>query len=345
MSYKEIANTIKTKLNNFVVAVTAIDYNCFDTVWQGDAHTNLKTKLKSTVDNYNIEAKQINEFILVLEQLQQYKDNKEKLTSLQSSLSNLDNTTENANTINSLKSSISSLENVNSVIKSEINKYLASFNEVSTNFEVITYEPTTDYVDYIVDLNSLYSLFASDSLKQIPDGSRQSLYDYYSKELVYEKMAEIQSQYSGRNAAVNSALGIIQMAAEVNKKLNYTLRRGTNSLMTLDEVVSGADCCTFASWAISRGSDKVDKTFSTSEFVNLGTKIDYSQAQVGDVFTLKYSGRGGHVMLVVENHPETNSALVAEAGGEDRGVVLTEIKYSVLQDKKYSARDLTEFYT
>ena len=344
MGYKKIADTIKKKLNNYVAAVTAIDYLSFDNVWQGNAHDNLLSNLKNTVDNYNKCGNEINNFIIALESLQQYKDNKEKIIKLEESLSKLDNTIENSSTINSINTSISSLRNTNSILKTDINNLLSSFKNVNYNYEIISYEPVSEYMDYIVDLKSLYNLFESNSLKQIPDGNRQSLYDYYSRELVYERMSEIQNQYTGRNAAVNSALGIIQMAAEVNKKLNYTLRRGTNALMSLDEVVSGADCCTFASWAISQGSDKVTKTFSTSEFVNLGNKIDYSQAQVGDVFTLKYSGRGGHVMLVVENHPETNSALVAEAGGEKRGVVLTEIKYSVLKDNKYTARDLTEFY-
>jgi cell wall-associated NlpC family hydrolase len=197
-------------------------------------------------------------------------------------------------------------------------------------------------MDYIVDLGSLYSLFANNSLSQISSSS--SLYDYYSRDTVYGRISEIKNQYSGRQAAVNCALGIIDMAASVGKKLNYELLRGTNDLLTIDKLVTGSDCVSFASWAISQGSEKVTKTFSTQEFVNLGTKIDYSQAQVGDVFTLKYADRGGHVMLVVENHPEQGSCLVAEAGGENRGVVLTEIKYSVLQDKKYTARDLTEFY-
>lgn len=345
MGYKEIANIIKSKLNTYSSAVNALDYKKFDSIWQGSTHDNLINQLKSTITSFNSQGSKLSEFANILEKLQQYKDNKEKISSLRDSLSKLDNTFENSSTISSLNSSISSLESTNNSLKSEINNYLSTIKCLNTNYEVINYEVPTDYTDYIVDLKSLYSLFESDSLKQIPDGNRQSLYNYYSKDLVYERMSEIKSQYTGREAAVNCALGIIQMAADVNKKLNYSLRRGTNSLMTLDEVVSGADCCTFASWAISQGSDWVNKTYSTSEFVNLGNKIDYAQAQVGDVFTLKYSGRGGHVMLIVENHPETNSALVAEAGGEKRGVVLTEIKYSVLKDKKYTARDLTEFYS
>lgn len=345
MDYKLLAENIKKNLSNYVVAVKAINYDNFDSVWQGDAHDNLISKLRTVIGKLEQESTKVNNFISILEQLQQYKDNKEKIASLRSSLSNTDNIAENANTISSLNSAISSLESANSTIKAEINKYLLSLNIVNTNFELVNYQPSTSYTDYIVDLNSLYSLFKNDSLKQIPDGNRQSLYDYYSRDLVYERMNEIHNQYSGRDLAVNSALGIIQMAAEVNKKLNYTLRRGSNDLMNLDEVVSGADCCTFASWAISQGSDKINKTYSAAEFVKLGNKIDYSQAQVGDVFTLKYADRGGHVMLIVENHPETGSALVAEAGGEKRGVVLTEIKYSVLKDKKYTARDLTEFYS
>lgn len=342
MGYKDIAIKIKSNLSAYANSMSSIDTNGFNTVWYGNAHDNLISKLNSTLSSFDQCNTDLNGFVVALEELQQYKDNNEKISELQNSLSRLSTDVENENTRVSLRSSINDLQRTNTTLKNSILNRLNSINSINTNYEVITYEPSTDYMDYIVDLSDLYSLFANNSLSQI--SSNKSLYDYYSRSLVYEKMNEIKSQYSGRQAAVNCALGIIDMAASVGKKLNYELLRGTNDLLTLDKLVTGSDCVSFASWAISQGSDKVHKTFSTKEFVNLGNKISYEQAQVGDVFTLKYSGNGGHVMLVVENHPETGSCLVAEAGGEKRGVVLTEIKYSVLQDKKYTARDLTEFY-
>lgn len=342
MGYKEIATKIKSNLSSFSNAISSVDATSFSTVWQGDAHDNLTSNLSNTLSSFSKCNTDLGTFVVALEELQQYKDNKEKISSLQSSLANLSGASENDSTRVSLRSSINELQSKNVSLKSSILSHISSINGINTKYELVNFEPATDYMDYVVDLNSLYSLFANNSLQQISDSS--SLYDYCSRELVYERMGQIKNQYSGRHAAVNCALGIIDIAASVGKKLNYELLRGTNDLLTLDKLVNGSDCVSFASWAISQGSDKVTKTFSTQEFVNLGNKISYEQAQVGDVFTLKYSGNGGHVMLVVENHPENGSCLVAEAGGNKRGVVLTEIKYSVLQDNKYTARDLTEFY-
>jgi hypothetical protein len=342
MAYKDIATKIKTNLGSYSDAINAIDISGFNVVWYGDAHDNLISQLDSTKSLFSQCNTDLNGFVVVLEELQQYKENKEKISSLQSSLAKLDGSPENNSNRESLRSSINKLVDTNNSLKTSINSYLNSVKSINAKYDVIDFEPTKEYMDYIVDLGSLYSLFANNSLSQISSSS--SLYDYYSRDTVYERISEIKNQYSGRQAAVNCALGIIDMAASVGKKLNYELLRGTNDLLTIDKLVTGSDCVSFASWAISQGSEKVTKTFSTQEFVNLGTKIDSSQAQVGDVFTLKYADRGGHVMLVVENHPEQGSCLVAEAGGENRGVVLTEIKYSVLQDKKYTARDLTEFY-
>ena len=63
----------------------------------------------------------------------------------------------------------------------------------------------------------------------------------------------------------------------------------------------------------------------------------------GDIYTNKYSG-GGHVMLVVENHPETNSATVVHAAGREKGIMVEEMRYKILKDNNYIAQDLSGIY-
>lgn len=342
MGYNIIASKIRSETSLLENSIGSINGLSFDSVWSGEAHNTLISNLNSCVNSISSQKNLINKYADILDELQKYKDNKEKISSLNTSLSNLSNDEANNSRRNEIRSSISSLDKTNNAIRATINSFISSLTSYSTSFSKIDYDVSNElgYMEYIVDLGELYSLFANKKLDKISDS--KNLYNYYSQEEAHRIIDSINAQYSGREAAVNCALGIINMAASVGKKLDYELLRGSNSLLSLDQVVSGADCVSFASWAISQGSDKVTKTFSTKEFVNLGNKINYEQAQQGDVFTLKYSSPGGHVMLVVENHPETQSALVAEAKQE--GIVLTEIKYSILKDKKYSARDLTDFY-
>lgn len=345
MGYSSLAQDIKNKASMLEQSLSKIENNTLDTVWAGEAHDELTTNLKTSVKVMKDQVNNAKKLANALESLQKYKDNNESISSYRSSLNGLPDTEEYSSKRSYYRSKISTLESQNSNLKSTINSSLGGISSVSTQFSLITYQPTNSYGEYVVDLGELLALFQSGKLKSMSDSNKSSdsLYDFYSKEQVEDVLSQIKQNYRGRGAAVNCALGVMQMAANVGMKLDYDLLRGSNKLLTIDGIATGSDCVSFASWAISQGSDKVDKTYSTSEFVKLGNKIDYSQAVPGDVFTLKYSGSGGHVMLVVENHPESNSALVAEAKGDS--VVLTNIKYSTLNDLEYSARDLTDFYT
>lgn len=341
MDYSKIANNLKDNITSLTEALKSVQEVSFDGIWSGDAYNNLTSSLKTIVSSGTTQKDLLNNLVSALDKLQVYKNNCKKIDSLESSISSTMTESDRAD----VYSAISGLKKDNNNLKSNINKLLETITGVSTNYEVIDYNVDTDndYKQYAVDINELYDLFASGSLKKIEYRS-DSLYNYYSRDEAHRIINSINEQYDGREAAVNCALGVIQMAASVGKKLNYYLRENTNALLTLDDVANYSDCVSFASWALSQGSNKVTKTFNTTEFSNLGTKINYADAKQGDIFTTKYSGSGGHVMLVVDNSPENGCALVAEAGGRDRGVVLTRIKYSTLEDKNYSARDLTDLY-
>ena len=346
MSYSALASKIRNNASNFEQSISKVDGVSFDGVWAGDASTKLNSDLKTVITTLKKQKNYSNILADALDSLQKYKNNKEKIEGYQSDLNRLDNTEENASKRSYYREKINTLQSENSTLKSKINNSLNGFVSVSSQLSLVNYQPSNQYTEFVVDLHEMLALFESGKLVQMSDSNsnKDSLYDFYSKEEVDRVLREINTKYSGRNAAVNSALGVMQLAAQVGMKLDYDLLRGSNKLLSTDGIATGSDCVSFASWAISQGSDKVNKTYSTTEFVNLGKKIDYASAKSGDVFALKYSDPGGHVMLIVENHPETNSALVAEAGGKDRGVVLTNIKYSTLKKLNYSARDLTDFY-
>lgn len=347
MGYSSLAQRIRNNVSSVEQDVSKMKSVSLDSVWSGEAHDEITSNLKTSLSVLEKQIESTKQLANALDSLQKYKDNDKRIDSLRSSLNSLPNTEEYASKRSYYSNEINSLQSTNSSLKSSINSTLGYVSSVSTQFTLVDYQPSNTYGEYVVDLNELLALFKSGSLTQLSDSNRSSdsLYDYYSKEEVSNVMSDIKQKYSGRGAAVNCALGVMNMAAQVGVKLDYDLLRGSNKLLTEDGIATGSDCVSFASWAISQGSDKVDKTYSTSEFVKLGNKINYSQAQPGDVFTLKYEGSGGHVMLVVENHPEKGTALVAEAKGKNKGIELTEIKYSLLEEKRYTARDLTDFYS
>ncbi len=339
MSYTTVAKNIRDKASKLNEVISNIERINFGSAWGGSAYTTQMNDLKSCLTALKTQRDNANKLADSLDNLQTYKDNDEKISSLNSSLRRLSDTPENQAAIASYRGQIKSLQSSNDTLKRTINSSIGGVSSSNVDIPLIDYKSSGDYKQYVVDLDDLLSIVQSGKLDQISRSG--SLYTYYDREQFLGNIESIKQQYSGRDAVVNCAIGAISMAASVNKSIGYELIKGTNALQTTDAMVQGTDCCTFASWALSQGSNQITKTYSTSEFNQLGTKIDYSQAKKGDIFTNKWS-TGGHVQVVVENHPEANFALVAESKGE--GVVLTYIKYSTLQDNNYQARDLSSIY-
>ena len=52
----------------------------------------------------------------------------------------------------------------------------------------------------------------------------------------------------------------------------------------------------------------------------------------------------GHVGIIIENDPANNRFVVAEAKGQDVGIVLNYRTYSNLRGGGYSIRDMTNVY-
>ncbi len=342
MGYSAIASSIRSNSETVNSVLSSTKNVSFDGIWSGDAHTSQTTKLKDALDVLNTQREQTINLADALDKLQKYKNNKEKISSLESQLRGLADTEENASLISSLRTQISQLQTENNNLRSEITAVVSGFNSITTKYEVVNHEVSKNYEDYVVELADMLNMFNSNSLTKIPDGGKNSLYDYYSKEEVLSRLEEIRSQYSGRDAAVNCALGIMDMAADVGLKLDYDWGGGHSTVTSVDHVATGTDCSAFASWAINQGAASTFNTQTTRGLVKVGTNIDYEDAQKGDILVYNSNG-SGHVVMIVDNDPATQQFLVVEAAGSATGVVMRTRSYASLSGT-YQARDLSSIY-
>lgn len=341
MEYSTIATTINSKSSSMNEIINQISATDFNNVWKGSAQTKMTTDLKNTIDRLNIEKANIDKFASALHTLQTYKVTNQTLEALELKLSMLANTEENQAEISSLQTEINRTRATKESLKKNLEATFASFQTITTQLQQVTY--SMGDTSYIVDLNEFTSLFTNKELRKIPDDGKNSLYNYISSEEVDERINTIKQSYSGRYAAVNCALGIMDLAASQGMKLDYDWGGGHSTVTTNKHIATGVDCSGFASWAINQGAQTTFNTRSTAGLINVGNRIDYTQAQPGDILVYRSDG-AGHVVLVVENDPENGNFLVAEAQGSAKGVVMNNRSYNELKNGGYQARDLTEIY-
>lgn len=191
------------------------------------------------------------------------------------------------------------------------------------------------------------------------------LYDYFKKldkngvkfdanSYVNKMMGFIQSNFSGREAAVNSVLFVLSLAASKGVMLDYN-NKGTNSSsieISTEDVLSGIACNGFVSWAIAQGCGDTFQWRSVEGFrgdeagVEAGPQIELSVAQPGDIFVndLASGGEGGHVGFIVANDPVNKVFVVAHARSDGKGVVLETKSYDYFNTNDYHVRDMGQFY-
>jgi cell wall-associated NlpC family hydrolase len=194
---------------------------------------------------------------------------------------------------------------------------------------------------FVVDVKVLLAKFEDGSLKKMADGD--SLYNYFTEEEVDAFMSNLKNQYQGRYLAINSALGIVDLAASKNIKLDYDWGGGHVEVTDVDHVAKGTDCSAFVSWAINQGTPDTFTTRTTGGLINVGKTIDYKDAKEGDILVYNTSD-SGHVVMIVENNPEKETFIVVEANGSNQGVILKTRTYASLRSSNYKAKDLTELY-
>lgn len=343
MDYSAIASNIDSALSTIESQLNKLTGVSFASVWSGDAYNTQSNNLDTTVSNLKNEMGYLKNFSSALYKLQEYKNNKESIADLRNSYNSLSDTPENANSRSSLSSQIDSLESKNTTLKASIKSLLGSVSGISNEIELVSFEPQEDYKAYAEQISDLYNWNEQGRLSILND----SLFNYVSPETIETELNSIKGQYTGRDAAVNCAVGLMHMAAEAGKKISYNYEPDTHTThystynpetFPLSEVINGTDCSSFVSWAVNQGTNNSFTTKSTKDFKTVGNEIKFSNARPGDIIV----SSGSHVGLIVENHPEENYFLVAEEGGKDRGLVVQKRPYSSLNN--FKARDLSYIY-
>lgn len=347
MNYGSLASSINEKCSGISEELYTMKSSCFDGIWSGIA----KDALAGNFDNAVIVAKsqleEVGNYSDLLLMVEEYKELTEKIDSLKNSLYNYqdDKYEEVRKKINN---DIVVASNKAAQLRMNIIAKISRFSRISAQYEAILYTLEQDYKkysdefgSYMFDVDSLLSRFNDNSLSKMRDGD--SLYNYFNKEDVENYINNIKENSSGRDAAVNCALGIISLASSVDLKLDYDWGGGHGAYTTLDNVANGVDCSAFASWCINQGATEDFATRTTASLKNVGEKTTYESAQKGDILVYN-NGENGHVMIIVENDVENQRFVLAEASGANTGVKLSSGSYAEYSSV-YSARDLTEYYS
>ncbi len=343
MGYSSIATSIRSKSSLVSDSLSAISNISFSSNWKGSAYESLTSKVTEIIGKIEKEQSNINTFADALDKLQKYKDNKKTISNYKSKLSSYPTTAKYKNIRSQYSSAISALENSNSNLRKEIVAVMSSFGAVSSESIMLDLGAITNgNINYVIDVHALLEIYKSGKLTKLGDGV--SLYNYIPEEQVLQMLSNIQSEYSGREAAVNSALLMLSLAAQNNVKLDYEHKgtKGQEPYVPTAQVASGVDCNPFASWVVDKGTENGFQWRPVGCFKEVGTAIpqsNWDQAQPGDVFV-----SDGHVGVIIENDPSTNTFICAEASGSNVGIILQTRTYSSLKKNDYQIRDMTNVY-
>ena len=344
MGYSELASSIRSNADVLTNSITTLRGLNFSSIWQGAASDNLITLLNQAIAKLSAEHSLLNSFASILDNVQKYKDNKTKINNLISQYNSIPNTQANRSKKSDLSTAISNLKTDNEELKQNIINALSSVSVDVLDANVIAANMVTQ-TSYEIDVNSLLAQYRA-GLRKLADGD--SLYNYVSEEQVLAGLQDIQNRYSGREAAVNSALYILKLAADCGIKLDYQHKgtTGYDPYVPTAQLASGIDCNPFASWVVDKGTENGFQWRPVGSFKSVGQAIPYenwSSAQPGDVFVVSNDTQG-HVGIIIENHPETGTFVCAEASGSQVGIILQTRSYASLRGTGYSIQDMTNVY-
>lgn len=343
MGYSSIASSIRTKNSAVTDSINAISNISFSGNWKGSAYESLTSKVNDLLDKLKKEQENVLKYADALDKLQKYKDNKKIISNYKSKLASCPTTAKYKNVRSQYANAISNGEKTNASLRREIVNIMSSFGAVSSESIMLDLSAMTNgKVNYTIDVHALLEIYKSGKLTKLSDGV--SLYKYVPEEQVLQMLSNIQTQYSGREAAVNSALLMLSLAAQNNVKLDYEHKgtKGQEPYVPTKEVASGVDCNPFASWVVDKGTKNGFQWRPVGCFKEVGTTIpqsNWNQAQPGDVFV-----SDGHVGVIIENDPSTNTFICAEASGSNAGIILQTRTYSSLKNNQYQIRDMTNVY-
>ena len=367
--YNEISEQVKQKNNGLTTSANVIDNVSLGSVWSGTAYDTLNGYLTIAVNKLWIEIGNLQTFTNAMSQLEKYKQNKEKIEALTAQMNSLPDDEEYDGQRAALAQQIRSLVSENETLRAGIVASLSSISATSPSVSQVSFSfgetPYKTDIDLNYDVYELLAAYQNRSgdkdgnsdpiLMKLNDGA--SLYEYYNQiddngnviegsgeAYIKSVLAQVQSESSGREAAVNSALAMLKLAADKGVKLDYE-HKGTSGIskyVQTADVVSGVDCNPFVSWAVDKGTANGFQWRPVEGFHSVGEKCeDWTMAQPGDVF-VKSNDSGRHVGMIVENDPENGYFITAEASGSGVGIILQTRSYSSMGG--YQVRDMTNVY-
>lgn len=373
-NYKEASSNVTSTNQTISTSLSSIKNISFDGVWSGDAYNSLSKALQQSIESAENVQNDLEKFSEILSQLEQYKALKEEIDALTEEINSItipSSPPEAAAAAMSKKNSLiakrETLITQKNQLRQVIEASLAAFKSIEAKIEVIQYDPNQykDYLDYLLDVDELLAIYMNGKKDNIPgDGliisdDLAQMYDSYDEngnrikgsglKYIEEQILNIQKKYSGREAAVNSALLILQLAADKGIKIEYDAH-GTSSrepYVKTETLLEGIDCNPFASWVIDKGTPGGFQWRPVPNFGSVGVELsDWTQAQPGDMFYYK-EGNGtawGHVGIIIENNPETKTFITAEAANTGEGIVLKTQTYDNLHRRSYHVHDMTNVY-
>ncbi len=361
MSYSSSASDIRSKVSTIESNITSAKGVNLSGAWKGDSHDMLTGNLQKAYEVLNTQKANAENYAGALDMVEKYVETKNNILSLIDTYNSTPNTEENYDTRASLYEQIKSLKQSNSELKGKIQGILSSITTYSQQFERVTLSLQDIYIgsyDLDYDVDDLLYMYAG---RNNPNPLRlmsnsDSLYNYYNKydasgnlimsgkEYVEGIITSIQQKYSGREAAVNCTLAMLQLAADAGVKMSYEHKEtaGTKPYVSTEGVATGVDCNPFVSWATDKGTPNGFQWRPVGSFKSVGTTISrdsWYTAKPGDVMV-----NDGHVTMIVENNPEEGTLVIAHASGQTRGIILSKGTYRSYQSGGYQIQDMTNVY-
>lgn len=324
MNYNEKSSSI----GDSVSSIGAVEQNVrnlnFESVWKGPASTNLNNLLTGVMDRLSKEKEKLQTFNNILNKVEQLEAIDKNIERHKNSLIGLDYEDENdALRIAQINNIIRRLTNERNELKINIVNMLGTITSVGA--EISLSFGNTGNFDYICDIKELEDMVWHSYRYGVSNGSRSggNIADLYSDvqanglsgmEYINSQLDSVLKRYSGREAAVNSSLMLMKLAADKGKKIRY-MNAGSNGhngvkYNTNEQMIDGMDCCAYVSWAVNKGTPQPFHWEGVGAFNIIGDPIDVSQSLPGDVVV-----NNKHVAMIVANDTETGQVTIIESGG------------------------------
>ena len=362
MGYIQTSTKGKNEATNLESSQKNIGSLTFDLIWSGSAATSLISSLSNITNKLNMERAKLDGFFQALDLLGKYKQNKEAIARLKFQLMCIPDTEKNSGERAALQAQINQLEQENQALRGQIEGILSQITPVGSETNLVAHNVEFNYATGVDELLALYDHRLTEAekaagigiLRQLKGGTRlDSYYDQVDEngnvikgsgyQYITGILNTVKNTYTGREAAVNTALVLLKLASDKGLKLDYK-HQGTNQnpYVSTAYVMNGVDCNPWTAYCVDKGTPTRFQWRPVTGFLSVGTGIPYenwSQAQPGDVMVNQ-----GHVGIIIENDPANNRFVVAEAKGQDVGIVLNYRTYSNLRGGGYSIRDMTNVY-